>query len=524
MRQAQIDNLEIRQNEKTFQLEQVRLNASTLFDRMNIDELTILADTYRLNLNGEMQVAHHYGHDIRLNWQTELPSGAVVTGKGQLTGDLLKTQLKQTLSGPLQLSLNAELKDLLQQLNWNASIDVAQFDAPKLDAGLPPVSGKFNLKASGDLKTLNLSGKLNAQYPDTGKFNSTFKLRLLADKSILIDQLNLHSPVSDTQLDARGSWKPGDDGGEVMLSLDWKKLRWPLRDKPLFSSASGNGFVEGNLNRYQFHLSSDSPWPELIPSSWQTRAEGNLQGLTIHSLLVSTKEGVANAHGRLNWSPAINWQVEVDANDIDPSIYLADWPGRLDTNFNSEGRLENDKLFASAEIKRLSGTLRNYPVSLNADLRLHDNLLDIKQLTLDSGETRLNMNGQAGDMLNLNWSITSTNLGELYPQAKGRLDADGHLKGLAQTPKIQATFNGSGLQLPDYQIGSLEGAVDVDMTEWYKAEFNLAARSLLLKNNQIESIDINAEQQDIVASLLNPLNYPLKLNSRVQRMPAAGVE
>ena len=391
----------------------------------------------------------------------------------------------------------------LQRLGWKASVDVAEFDALRLDSSLPALSGALKLEAKGDLETASISGKLDGLYADLGRFESLFGVKRLANNIIQIDRLNLKLPDTGTLLDASGRWMPGDDGGSVKLALNWKKLRWPLQDKPLFSSASGKGTLEGGAQSYRFNLTSDSPWPELIPSSWQVQAEGNLQGMDIQSLSITTKDGGVKTTGRVNWSPALSWQVEVDASGIDPAIIQPEWPGRLSSQFSSEGRLDNDLWFASAKIRELSGTLRGYPLSLSSDLSWQGDRLDIRQLNLLSGGSRLALAGQAGDRLKLDWSLDSSNLAELYPQATGQIQAKGTLSGPAQTPQIVATFNGKALQLADYQLGSIMGDIDVDMKEWHKAEFNLAARSLRIKDRSIESIDIQAEKQRLVAMVVS---------------------
>ncbi|MBC8209955.1 MAG: translocation/assembly module TamB domain-containing protein [Gammaproteobacteria bacterium] len=504
LKSVQIDGLQLQQNNQTFELEQINLSASTLFSQLSINELSVHAENFSLQLSGEIQLAKNYRHGLKLNWQTELPSAAIVSGKGKLIGDLKTTQLQQSISGAMQLKLQVELSELLQKPAWKAKADVTGFDLSQLDASLPPLSGSARLESQGNLQTQSVSGNLNGLFPQTGKFDSSFRLKRLADNSIQIEQLQLHSPLTNTQLETSGTWKPGADGGAINLALHWKNLRWPLQDQPWFSSASGNGNVEGNLQHYQFNIFTDSPIPEIIASSWQASADGNLDGLNVHALSVSAQQSQINVKGRLNWTPVLSWQAEVDASEIDPALLLAEWPGKLNSKFTTAGRLDDGRWTVSADIAELSGKLRDYPLSASSQLSWLGDRLDIQQLALQSGNTKIRLKGQAGATLNLDWSIDSSDLVQLHPQASGELQASGQLKGSRETPHILATFNAKKLQLPDYQVGSLSGNIDVDLNAWHKADFNLLARELMLQNNALESVDITALKQRIVAKVVSP--------------------
>ena len=499
LKHAEVDGLSISQDEQHVNLNKIKLSATTLFSQINIKELDINADTFSMNIKGKLQPTQHYRHDLKINWQTSLPSSAIINGHGQLVGDMQSTRVKQELKGPLQLTLDAELNNLLNQLTWLAKIDVTQFDVAKLDASWPALSGTLKLDAKGDLSTATLSGKLKGKSPETGALKADFNLQRLSNNSIQIDQLKMQAPDSDTQLDASGLWSPGKNGGEIKLSLDWKNLRWPIQDSPWFNSANGSSTIEGNVDRYQIELKTDSPWPQTSPSTWHAMAIGNLDGMEIQSLLINAVKGEANVNGQLNWSPQLSWAATGKVSNIDPASLWPQWPGNINGKLTSTGRMVNDQLDVDVDINQLKGKLRNYPVSLRSRLNWREDHLDITQLKFHSGNSLLELQGKIGETLKLNWLVNSSDLAELYPETSGKLQAKGSLSGPRETPLIEASFNGTTLSYPNIEIAAIKGKVTADLYHWQQIDIKLAAQTLKLNDTILQSLNINSDQQGIKA-------------------------
>lgn len=373
---ASIKNFSFTQGEQAFNINQVRLSATSLFDQLDIKELSIKADSFFLNIKGTIKPSGNYEHDLDINWQTELPSHPLIKGHGQLLGDIGTTKIKQQISDPLQLTLEGKLNNLLDQLNWQSKIDIPEFDLTKLDKNLPALNGALTLDAKGDLAAATLS---------------------------------LH---------------------------------------------------------------------------------------------VDAMKGSALATGKLSWAPTLSWKAEVNATDIDPGSLFPQWPGQIKAKVLSEGRYENNLLSATVDIDQLIGKLRDYPISLHSLQQWKDDKLIIKKFDFYSGKSHLDLQGEINKTLNLNWTISSNNIAELYPQAKGKFHADGTLRGLPATPIIKASINGEALQLENNQIGAIEGDVSVDLFKWKQIDINLTAQSLNLNNFTLKNININTNNQLIKTKII----------------------
>lgn len=461
-----VSNVRVNQPGQSVELKQIKLNASTLLSQITIKSFDLAMNAFELNVKGKLNPARNYNHQLDVRWRTELPSRAVLEGNGRIKGNIEALNIQQQVSGPLQLTLKAEVREPLKQLNWQANVTVSDFSTTRLDASWPGISGKLQLQAQGELNTATLAGNMEGNYVGQGPFDAHFNLRRLQDNSIQINQLALHSPVSNTQLDLHGKWLPDDNGGKATLELDWQNLRWPLQNATWFESASGKGKIEGNTN-----------------------------GLHINTIKFTTLDGEVIANGQLNWSPRLTWQLDIKASEINPGKQWPEWPGLLKAKLTSTGRSENDQLIVDVDINQLSGKLRDYPVTLNSRLNWHNNDINISLFDFRSGTSKIIAHGRIGSTLNLDWSITAPNLGELYPQAQGELRASGVLSGPQATPTINATLQGKALSLPNYKIGAIEGKIGVDLFSWQQVDIKLVAESLNLNNYKLKMLDVNADTE-----------------------------
>lgn len=496
LRDVLVHSITLNQGSESFRLRQAELNATALLGRVRIEAFSIEGDNFNLNIEGTLRPTKHYRHHLDIQWQAHLPSKAMIQGHGQLAGNLKTTKVTQALSGALTLSLKAKLHNLLDKLSWQANADISALDTAQLNAQWPALTGSLKLTSKGDLETAAFSGAMKGDNPQLGPFDAEFDLQRLSNNTLQIDRLSIQAPRGDTRLDTQGQWLPGANGGDIKLSLNWKNLRWPIQDPVWFDSAYGHGSIEGNLDHYKIQLTTDRPWPQLPPSSWSIQAEGNMDGLRVESLHISALGGEATATGQLNWSPTLSWQAEINTTELNPASLWPQWPGRLNATISSRGQTDKGRLIADTDIKQLSGQLRGYPVSLNSRFTwrgsdLENNSLDIAHLDFSSGNARVSAQGRIGESSKLKWHISATDIGTLYPQTEGQIEAEGSLTGSKEKPFIRAFIKGSNLRLQDYKIGAIEGRLAIDLFHWQKTEIELTTQALLLKGQALQTLTIN---------------------------------
>ena len=422
---TQINGLSITRGDSNLMLEQLRMNLSLEDDRVEIAGVEIESTQLTASLKGAIDTTPPFAHEFELGWRGSLPSGATITGDGEVTGDSKAIRLIQQLGGAMRLKLDLVVNDPLQQLSWQSSIDAEFFDTGIVDASLPQLQGSFSLQGSGDLDNASFNGNMQAESAELGPLNAEF----------------------------------------TVSSLDREQ---------------------------RFH------------------------GLNFDSLKLAVFEGEVSARGQLHWSPQLSWDVEATTVAVNPQQLFSEWPGKLNADFSSSGGFENDELIVNADIEQLRGSLRGYPVSLQSSLQWREDSLDIERLDFESGGTRGKVQGNIGQQLDLDWSLDSKNLAELYPDASGYLKADGRLEGSRDSPKLKASFSGKSLGLPDYEAGSVEGVMAIDLLRWQQLDISLQARAIRLQDRFLESLDLTTDTRRIQARVVaDDVNLELELNGAI---------
>ena len=518
LHELEIDQLRLTRGEQLFKLEQVRLRTSILGSRVDIDtfalnvvDLALDADQrqdFDISLHGEIDARGDYPHRLAVDWQTRLSTGLIVDSSTGLDGDLKSTLLTHMSSGALEATLSLRLQDLLDDLQWQATLDLASFDTTRLDAALPVASGGMQLSAEGNLVSAHATGQLDIATDELGKLKARFDLRSL-DQSRLTDGVNIESLELDIyqgQLATRGQlfWSPALSWNGQLLASDINPAElapeWPGK---LNARIHSTGQMEnGELDVTARIEEGNGRLRDYVFSSLQGNLHWREDSLDIESLELGIFEGKLATQGKLFLSPTLRWQGELQASDIDPAELAPEWPGKLNARIHSTGQMENGVLDVAARIEEASGRLRDYPFSLQGSLRWREDSLEIESARLKSGDTQITAQGRAGEALDLEWSLDSQDLAELYPSAGGQLTAGGHLGGEPGAPKIKARFKGESLAFEDYSAASIDGEITVDLQNWKQLEIHLTADQLDIHGQLLQSVEINGNQRQLDASLV----------------------
>jgi len=514
----QLGSINILQAGQVTRLKQINASVKSSFNQVNIEQLDVLSGEHQLSLTGKITPSGKYLHDLNVEWQTRLASGDALQGKGRIAGNIEKTRIIQQLKKPSSLRLEVDAFKLLQQPAWQAKIDLQKFDSAQWKIEFPELTAALKATARGDLSTAEVSGQLDAQRDDTGPFKAAFNLQWLQQKVLKIDDLNLQLEKSDTSIKAQGQWKPGNAGGEVELDLDWKNLRWPIQQKAMFNSANGKGRLEGGMQSYRFNLETDKPLAELPASSWIVRGEGNQHEVIFEKIWVNTLEGEIEVKGKLNLSPQLSWQAEVGATNINPVSLYPEWPGKLNLALKNKGKLVDGQVDTEVDIDSLNGSLREYPVELQGQLSWQQHRLDIKNLNFHSGDSTLKADGKVDQDLQLNWSIQSSDLTQLYPAIKGELYASGKLNGSRENPLLKAKVKAKALSYLDYRAGAIEGEFKVEPTNLQRLDLNLKGTNVSFQQYTVASLNILGNAQKLQLKVdSEELDVDIELTGKAQQ-------
>lgn len=232
------------------------------------------------------------------------------------------------------------------------------------------------------------------------------------------------------------------------------------------------------------------------------QGESRFAGISVDTLSINARQGTFTASGQLDWSPMLRWNADITASDVNPAIEWPQWPGNLEAKLNTSGQIKEGELIANADIRQLKGTLRDYPVAMQSRLHWQNNTLDISQLNFSSGNSRLSAEGQISEKLNLQWSLESDDLAELYPQAQGSLKAAGVLDGPRTSPNFKVSMNGRSLQLHGYKLDALDVIAEGD-----RVDINAVAAAAKVEISLVGKLENDHWRGQLVRAEIQTLDY-----------------
>lgn len=181
-------------------------------------------------------------------------------------------------------------------------------------------------------------------------------------------------------------------------------------------------------------------------------------GLKIDYLTVKHEASELTLRGDMRWKGGFAWQAQLTAKDIDPALAAADWPGRINGQVRSSGKLAAGKQSLELAIDNVRGQLRGQPFSLGGKLALADKKLTIDGLALDSALAKARISGTADARKNISLSVQAeaADLSAFTPEAGGSLKLEGSAVGPAENAAVTLHLNGSQLKFRDHALSALE--------------------------------------------------------------------
>lgn len=289
------------------------------------------------------------------------------------------------------------------------------------------------------------------------------------------------------------------------INADWPELR-----------IAGTLRADGNLETYRVALDAHSAGADLPPAAVTASAQGDRAGLRIDALRAQTLDGAVQGQGRVAWAPHLQWDMQLQATDIDPGTHWPEWPGRLSVRLHSGGDTAQG-LAWTARIEQLTGDLRGNPVRGDGALSMNNDVLRIETVQLQSGRARLDVDGMLADDFDLRWGLQAPALGELLPDAAGAVAASGTLTGPRAQPHLRVRAQLRGFALADLRLDELR--LDADLSLQPRAALRLSARGKALRIAQRRFDDVSVEldgrlERHTLAIRAQGAEHGVQLNAR----------
>lgn len=290
-----------------------------------------------------------------------------------------------------------------------------------------------------------------------------------------------------------------ENGPEVDLEVAWSDFAWPGVDR--FDSPAGEMRVTGWLDDYQFEgageMRLDGTSVDLSVSG-----SGTPSSLLFDTLALANESGEIVASGDVTIDP-LTWALEVQSQNLNPSLWLEDWPGALQVSGTFGGQLEPLFEWILADIS-LDGTLREQPVSGNGALSFRSpDVWELDALSLFLSGNQITLDGRFGQELGLDVLVNAPALGSIWPEASGELRVDGRISGTRETPELRGRLEGQSLTYDGRSAETLLLAGQADLIENGPAEVELQAAGVTWSNVTASSVTghLSGSSSDHLVSL-----------------------
>jgi len=443
-------------------LAELTAHGTILEKRIRIREARGQLGALNIEADGELRAAIPLGLSADARVTFTPASGPRWVLEAKATGDLAELDLQGGLLEPFTAKLNAAQLRALPPWNLTAEAAISELDITRFGGSdlLGEISGSLQLDL--DANDYRARGRLNPQALAAGFFEIDFLGRfahgVLSTRALQID----HKP-SGLNAVLNGTFSFSDARPFIDIAGTWKRFRWPLQGTSVQVQSTAGEFSLLGQDDYALTAAGDFLLGTLPTANG--RVVGTLQPerLIITDSEIKALRGSSRLSGEVRWKPQLSWALRGRANNIDPSALQPTLTGALNLELEMSGRGQGRESSIDLNIRQLSGRLRETAASGSGKVGIRGDQYSFEKLALRFGGFDLALDGVLSNRRrDLDFRIKANDLAVIAPQARGRLEAQGVLRGTAETQRVRLIARGSDIELSELSAKRFVADIDID--------------------------------------------------------------
>jgi translocation and assembly module TamB len=469
--------------------DQLDLAGSWTNSGITVNKLALRAPDGHVDLDGQLSIGRRYrgkGH-AEVVWKlgdTEYAGTLDAQGNGR------KAQLQLSLTQPMAAQLQVDL-DQRKNNAWTAKLDAPSFDPKPLLGSSSITRLAAQLQGSGDQQGGTLTGQLDLnQYrimlqPLQASLDKDFK-------QLTLQQLQIAPPQLKGMLHAAGTVQLDAHPVSADLVVGWKDVELPADLVGQVLATQGRLAAKGSAEAY--HAEGDvmiGPPGKLAKLA--LNLDGTSQQIQLHTLSVLQAQGSLTAQGVLTLHPDLAWQLQAKADAFDPGQLLAGWPGSLNTDLATQGKLAAKGPDVTLELRKLDGQLRQRQLRGTGRLHLSPNHVLDGTLDLASGNSTIKLQARPGDSNDADVTLAIASLNDWLPQAAGALNGQFRIRGKYPKLAVNGTLQGQSLTYDDQRAQQLQLQADIPDISSIGGKLQLHAAGAELGGLAFKQIQMNGQ-------------------------------
>lgn len=465
-------------NDSGLVLDQVRLDARSMRrDSLRVNALMVRSRTVDLDFSGAALPRGAYPLVLRGTWTYRPTGSAVIHGVGTLAGTLEQLHVRQTLSGPFAAQADLTIiRPLRRQVRFQGDVEFTRLTPRDFGPSWPQGTFRGRVALEGNTRAAAVRGRVLGTTEALGPTAADFRVRRGERGEWSIDDLVLTQPGAPGRVTARGTVTAGDAAhARFDLQMQWASMGWPLRGKRWIESDRGSARVRGTMADFDLHSDALLAGRNVPPGRWTLDGRGGNGRLAVRTVIANIFDGRIVGNGSVAWRPAVSWRLSFEGRGIDPGTVWRAYPGSLAFAGRSEGVNGPSGPSGRILVTRLTGTLRNQPVTASGTLSARGGQYTLANAVATWGPNRVAANGGFGHAFSLDWKVDAPQVGAALAQASGSLHGEGTLRGTRAHPHLAGTVQGDSLFFARAHAGTLRAAGDVDLRPGGIVQLDLAA-------------------------------------------------
>jgi translocation and assembly module TamB len=443
-------------------IERASLAGSFDADRLDLRELVVRGPLF--DLSGAVSVVPRgaYATSGQLDWAVRPGEYPEARGSTGFSGDLELLTVEQRVAAPYDARVDVRVEDLLEALRLDGDVALTVQPVAFGVVAAPAETIGATVSLRGTLDALDLTGRVELRGGDVDGVTADIAARYAPD-AVVIRALDLVDPHSRATVHASGRVALGGEEPTLELDATWSELHWPLRGDLEVASESGSLELRGTVRDYAVALDGNLTFADGTTGNVNVSGEGDSEMLRLERVDIEALRGRIAGRADARWAPNLAGSVELTGADLDPSVVLRDWPGRIAARVSAAAAIEGENVTITLHALTADGRLRDRPIHVDARGGYAEDTLRIDALSLRSGATDVTARGTAGTELALEWQVESPDLGEVWPQLGGSLSARGALDGPRERPHVGVEASGRALRFMGSEVDDVELDADVDV-------------------------------------------------------------
>ncbi len=200
-------------------------------------------------------------------------------------------------------------------------------------------------------------------------------------------------PMTVGLLRVTGQAGPAQQDIAMHGQVQWQQLTIPLQALTLHAS-HGQVSMQGEPDHYKFQGKFAFAVDDFPEAQWAIRAQAGLHGIDFDSLQGKLWQGTAQGQGKISWQQLFDWQAALTFVGINPGVMWPDYPGKLAGQFTTQGHVRDNAFTAQFHLKKLAGTLKQWPVSGHSDFQIQQDRYTLTNTALKAGNNSLQLYAQ----------------------------------------------------------------------------------------------------------------------------------